>query len=155
MLADRLANIVVDVGGSHGLIAIELARAYPRLKLVVQDLDAAIIKDADSKKPADVADRVRFMVHDFLTAQPISAAVYYFRMIFHDWPDKYCVKILRQMIPVLTPGAKIIINDSVLPAPGTLPWDREAKLRAMDLNMVQIQNAGQHKPPVIHSLRWV
>lgn len=46
--------------------------------------------------------------------------------IFHNWPDKYCIKILRSLIPVLGPGAKIMINDSVMPGLGTLPWDREA-----------------------------
>lgn len=133
--------LVVDLGGSHGLIAIELARTYPSLQFVVQDLDDAIIKDADAKKPVGVADRVRFMVHDFLTPQPLQAAVYYFRMIFHDWPDKYCIKILRQLIPVLTPGAKVVINDAVIPGPGTLPWDREAALRGSDMHMLSIQNA--------------
>lgn len=134
---------MVDVGGSHGIIAIELARAFPSLQLVVQDLDEHIIKDADSKKPADVADRVRFMVHDFLTPQPVRAAVYFFRMIFHNWPDKYCVKILQALIPALEPGARVVINDAVIAEPCTLPWDQEARLRNSDLNMLELQNAGE------------
>lgn len=136
---------VVDVGGSHGLIAIELARAFPKLQLVVQDLDEPVVKDADTRKPLEVADRVRFMVHDFLTPQPVRAAVYYFRSILHNWPDKYCVKILRALIPVLEPGAKIVINDSIMPGPGTLSWDREARLRGSDLNMLELQNAGDRE----------
>lgn len=138
-----MPTTVVDVGGSHGLIAIELARAFPNLRLVVQDLDEPVVKDADARKPVEVADRVRFMVHDFLTPQPVRGAVYYFRSILHNWPDKYCVKILRALIPVLEPGAKVIINDSIMPGPGTLPWDREAKLRGSDLNMLELQNAGE------------
>ncbi|KUI71834.1 6-hydroxytryprostatin B O-methyltransferase [Cytospora mali] len=97
------------------------ATAFPTLQFVVQDLDEPVVKDADARKPVEVANRVRFMVHDFLTPQPIRAAVYYFRSVFHNWPDKYCVKILRELIPVLEPGAKIVINDSVMPGPG----DRE------------------------------
>lgn len=133
----------MDVGGSHGIIAIELARAFPALQLVVQDLDEHIIKDADAQKPADVADRVRFMVHDFLTTQPLRASVYFFRMIFHNWPDKYCVKILQNLIPVLEPGARVLINDAVVADPCTLPWDQEARLRSSDLNMLELQNAGK------------
>ncbi|KUI56382.1 6-hydroxytryprostatin B O-methyltransferase [Cytospora mali] len=97
------------------------AIAFPTLQFVVQDLDEAVVMDADARKPVQFANRVRFMVHDFLTPQPIRAAVYYFRSIFHNWPDKYCVKILRALIPVLEPGAKIVINHSVMPGPG----DRE------------------------------
>jgi hypothetical protein len=97
------------------------------------------------------------MLHDFLTPQPVRAAVYYFRSILHNWPDKYCVKILRALIPVLEPGAKIVINDSIMPGPGTLPWDREARLRGSDLNMLELQNAGElaHSPnmPVIFGLQ--
>lgn len=132
----------MDVGGSHGIVAIELSRAFPNLKLVVQDLDEPIIADADAQKPEDVADRVRFMVHDFLTPQPVSADVYYFRHIFHNWPDKYCIKILRGLVPVLRPGARIVVNDQVMPEPCTLPWEQEARLRSNDLNMLELQNAG-------------
>lgn len=135
--------VVVDVGGSHGMIAIEIARAYPNLQLVVQDLDEAIVTDAQAKKPADVTDRVRFMMHDFLTPQPVGAAVYFFRTIFHDWPDKYCIEILRKLTPALTPGSKIVINELVMPDPGTMPWATEARLRHMDLSMLAIGNSGE------------
>ncbi|ROW15360.1 hypothetical protein VPNG_02376 [Cytospora leucostoma] len=122
-----------------------LARAFPDLQLVVQDLDGPVVRDGDARKPPDVAGRVRFMVHDFLAAQPVRAAAYYFRSIFHNWPDKYCVEILRALVPVLEPGAKVVVNDSVMPGPGTLPWDREARLRGSDLNMLELQNAGDRE----------
>lgn len=138
-----MPTIVVDVSESHGLIAIELARSFPTLHIVVQDLDEPVLKDADARKSLEVADRVSFMVHDFFTPQPIRAAVYYFRSIFHNWPDKYCVKILQALIPALQPGASIVINDSVMPRPGTLPWHQEAKLRGSDLKMLELQNAGE------------
>ncbi|KAI1505341.1 hypothetical protein F5X99DRAFT_405240 [Biscogniauxia marginata] len=61
---------VVDVGGSHGEAALALARAFPSLSLVVQDIDA--------RKPA--GSRVRFMTHDFFAEQPVRGAdVYLFR----------------------------------------------------------------------------
>lgn len=41
---------VVDVGGSHGEAAIALARAYPSLSFVVQDIDAPTIRDVDAPK---------------------------------------------------------------------------------------------------------
>ncbi|KAI1303808.1 hypothetical protein F5Y03DRAFT_359153 [Xylaria venustula] len=54
---------VIDVGGSHGEAAIVLARAFPSTNLVVQDIDKPTILEADSRKPADIADRVRYMTH--------------------------------------------------------------------------------------------
>jgi len=70
------------------------------------------------------------MAYDFLTEQPVSgAAVYFFRWIFHNWSDKYCIQILRNHIPALKPGAKIIINDNVLPRPGVMSKWQEDRLR--------------------------
>lgn len=53
---------VVDVGGPHGLAAMELARNFPTLRL--KDLDEPILTDADIQKPDDIVDRIPFMVHD-------------------------------------------------------------------------------------------
>lgn len=53
------------------------------------------------------------MVHDFFTPQPVAADAYFFRMIFHDWSNKNCVRILRALVPVLRKGAKVLINDTV------------------------------------------
>jgi SAM-dependent methyltransferase len=134
-------GVVVDVGGSHGLIPIAIARKFPNLKFIVQDLDEPVIRNADAKKPADVADRVSFMVHDFFKEQPIkSADVYFFRAILHNWGDKHVVKILQNLIPALKPGARIVINDQVIPEPGTMPKMLEARIRSSDLTMVEIHN---------------
>jgi len=82
------------------------------------------------------------MAHDFLTEQPVKYAdVYFFRWIFHNWSDKYCIKILRNLIPALKVNARIVINDNVLPEPGTMPIFREERLRSMDLTMLELQNS--------------
>ncbi|KAI0867285.1 hypothetical protein GGS24DRAFT_486087 [Hypoxylon argillaceum] len=82
------------------------------------------------------------MAHDFLTEQPIVGAdVYFFRWIFHNWSDKYSIKILRNHIPALKKGAKIVINDNILPQPGVISQWQEDRLRSMDLSMTEIQNS--------------
>ena len=47
--------------------------------------------------------------------------VFYLRMILHDWPDKYCIKILKNLIPALEKdGGIVLINESVVPPMGTV-----------------------------------
>ncbi|KAH9884618.1 S-adenosyl-L-methionine-dependent methyltransferase [Xylariomycetidae sp. FL2044] len=136
---------VVDVGGSTGIVCFAVARAHPSISFVVQDQEP-VVAAARLEVPADVAGRVEFMVHDFLTEQPVRGAdVYLFRWIFHNWPDKYCVQILRNLIPALKPGAKIIVNDNVLPKPGTIPKMLEKRIRAVDLTMAEIQNSHERE----------
>lgn len=49
------------------------------------------------------------------------ADAYFLRVVFHSWPDEYCVKILRRLVPALRNNTGIVVNDSVVSEPGTLP----------------------------------
>lgn len=69
------------------------------------------------------------MAHDFLETQPVTADVYLFRWVFHNWPDDYCVTILKRLVPALEPGARILINDSLVPEPNTQQLIAEKKPR--------------------------
>ena len=116
----------IQIGGSHGFVCVALANKYPNLKFIVQDL-AKIVVDGPSKIPPQLSSRITFMEHDFFTEQPVKDAdVYFFRWIFHNWSDKYSLKILRNLIPALKHGALIIINDNCLPQPNTEDaWDEK------------------------------
>jgi hypothetical protein len=127
---------VVDVGGSHGAIPFELVRRFPNINATVQDLPEVI---ATAPAPTD---RVTFQEYSFFTEQPVKGAdVYFFRMIFHNWGDKYCIQILRNLIPALKKGARIVINDHVVPKPGELSLYKDRSVRAFDLVMKELCNA--------------
>ncbi|KAH6664209.1 sterigmatocystin 8-O-methyltransferase precursor [Halenospora varia] len=132
---------IVDVGGSHGLVSIDIAKNFPELRFIVQDLPK-VIEDAKAKVPAELADRVTFMAHDFFTNQPVKDAdIYYFRWILHDWSDKYCIKILKALIPALKPGARIILSERCLEPPCTLPLLQEKWNRDSDITMMATANS--------------
>lgn len=70
-----------------------------------------------------------------------SRAVYYFRWIMHNYSTPYAVKILKNLVPALKPGARIVINDHCLREPGQEnPWD-EKIMRRMDMVMLALLNA--------------
>ncbi|KAF2969065.1 hypothetical protein GQX73_g4493 [Xylaria multiplex] len=131
----------IIVGGSQGFASFAIARQFPQVSCVVQDLEP-VIAAVKNDTPPDLASRVKFMTHDFFTEQPVVGAdVYFFRWIFHNWSDKYAVEILRKHIPALKKGAKIVINDNILPQPGMLSQWQEDRLRSMDLTMTEIQSS--------------
>ncbi|KAF7539506.1 hypothetical protein G7054_g2088 [Neopestalotiopsis clavispora] len=125
--------LVVHVGGSRGDIAIELAKTFGDIKLLVQDMEKAIT-GADANVPNEVQGRIEFQAHKMFDTQTVQADVYLFRMVFQIWPDKKAVQILKAQIPALRPGAKLLIQDLVMPEPGDIPLWRDRELRAMDLN---------------------
>ncbi|KAK0105630.1 hypothetical protein ONS95_004160 [Cadophora gregata] len=137
---DAKGATIVDIGGSHGFVCIALAERYPNLKFVVQDLPKTVA--SAPKLSDDLASRITFQAHDFHTEQPVKGAdIYLYRWILHNHSDKYAVNMLRQLIPALKKGAKVLINDHCLPEPGTESmWD-EKIIRTMDLVMLTLLNA--------------
>jgi hypothetical protein len=114
------SGTVVDVGGSHGQVKIAIAKKFPQVRCVVQDLPDTFI-GLHEQIPEQLKGRIMGMKHDFLTPQPVEGAdVYLLRWILHDWSDKYCVKILRNLIPGMRKGSKVVINDICIPEPGQL-----------------------------------
>ncbi|KAI1302030.1 putative O-methyltransferase [Xylaria venustula] len=113
------AGTVVDLGGSFGEAAFAIARQYPDMKLIVQDLP-----EVTSMSKEEPGLSVEFMAHDFFTEQPVKDA-----------------DILRALVPALKSGSRVLIMDFVMPPPLALPNLVDRELRAMDATMLEIGNA--------------
>lgn len=119
--------VVVDIGGSHGYVSIEIAQRFPSIECIVQDRPEVV---AEANVPPHLSGRVRFMAHDFFTEQPIKGAdVYYFRWILHNWSDKYAIRILRALVPALKHGARVVVSEICMPGHRELPLYHERSLR--------------------------
>ncbi|KAL6715591.1 hypothetical protein ACLMJK_006552 [Lecanora helva] len=131
---------VVDIGGSRGHISMALAQALPSFKFIVQDRPETV-NGAIENVPMELRERVSFMEHDCLSEQPIVAGAYLLRRVLHNWPDEYCVKILQNLRPALRPGARIVIDEILLPEPNSTSVLKERRFRAMDMLMMSMFNA--------------
>ena len=118
---------LVDVGGSYGTASIALANQFKNLVCNVQDLPGVVAKAPSLH--SNMKDRISFMAHDFFTEQPVVADIYFFRHIFHDWPEKYCIDILKCLMPALRPRARILVNEFCLSEPGTIAKVTEQSIR--------------------------
>ena len=159
MLYQRLKILAsinpAQVGGNSGSASLALAKSFPNLRFVVQDLREPIhnARAQAESLPADVAERIEFSEHDFFTPQPVEDAdVYLLRMIIHDWADADAVRILREITKVMKERSRIVIMDMVLPTPGTGSQTFEAALRQKDLMMRQVLNAREREVEDWHAL---
>ncbi|RJE19621.1 o-methyltransferase [Aspergillus sclerotialis] len=135
---------VVDVGGSTGNSSIALAQVFPNLRFTVQDLPGNVTEGAASLAhyESSISSRIEFRNHDFFQPQPvIGADVFLLRMILHDWATPEAMKILRNLLPALRGNSRVLIMDTVLPPPGSLPSTQERMLRARDMTMQQVFNS--------------
>jgi hypothetical protein len=124
------SGLVVDVGGSQGTDGVDIATQNPALRILVQDLPKQLV-GAEAMLPEDLraSGRVSFMPYSFFTPQTVSADVYLIKQCLHNWPDHYCVCILKNQVPALKPGARLVIVDSVVPPPGDMSLMDERTVR--------------------------
>lgn len=153
---------IVNIGGNHGhnlqrlvekrwdVVGSNRTEAKVPGPLVLQDLPAVIAQ-------APQIEGVEQMPYSFFDPQPIKglvdphfsfltpiysnthhvnaeARVYFFRAIFHDWPDHICHQILSNTVAAMDPAtSRIIIVDHVLS-------DIKASLTqtSMDIQMMSI-----------------
>lgn len=134
-------GVVVDIGGASGHTSMAIAEAYPDLKFVVQDLHTE-----GNDVPAHLKERITFMDHDMLNPQPIKDAdVYFWRAVLHNHPDSVVLKSFQNLIPALKSGAKIIIQDFGLTAPGEGRLADESYERMMDVMMMSLMNGKERE----------
>lgn len=99
----------------------------------------------NGKVPPHLANRVALTTHDLFEEQPVVAGAYFFRHIFHAFPDKDVVRALRALIPAMRTGARVIINDVVLPAPGAVSATEEKTFRLLDVLMKTVCNGRERE----------
>ncbi|KAI3333406.1 O-methyltransferase-domain-containing protein [Ustulina deusta] len=134
---------VVDIGGGNGHISIGLSRKFPALHFVVQDISPQMLSTAQ----VDGDERVTFQQHDFFNPQPVhDASAFILRQCLHNNSDDDAVKIVRAIVPALercAPGTPLLINEVVLPEPGTATRYEEHNLRQVDFCMMVVLGAKQ------------
>ncbi len=119
---DETAGTVVDIGGGHGGVSRALANATTKLLFIVQDLPGTA-KEGERLLPEVLKERITFMPHDFFTEQPVKEAdVYFFRFILHNWSDKYCIEILKNLLPAMKDGSRVVIYEFLLPEAASTVW---------------------------------
>lgn len=92
----------------------------------------------------ELRSRVTYLQHSFFEPQPTkNAAAFLIRQCTHNWADRDVVTIFESFVPGLegsSSGTPLLINDIIIPEPGTWPRHQERLVRQVD--MVMLVNCG-------------
>lgn len=107
---ERAARLI-DVGGGHGLYALELCRRYPQLSATIFDVRGAIEAIADDI-PEELAGRVETRIGDYRTADLGNG--YDLALVFnviHAHEPAANIALFERVAAALAPGGRIVVLD--------------------------------------------
>ena len=131
---------VCDVGGGNGSLLGYVLAAHAHLRGVVLDLPAVVSHAAETLERFGVRDRCETVGGSFFDEVPPGCDLYMLKAILHDWDDESCVRILANIRKAMSPGARVLVVDQVVPANGV---DHPAL--AVDLLMLVLTGAGRER----------
>lgn len=100
-----------------------------------------MILKGESELEPEFKDRVTFQSHDFFDPNTVSEpAVFLLRLILHDWPDGDAAIILKNLVCRMGPETRLLINDAIMPEPGTVHPLQEKYIRNVDMMMLSMFN---------------
>ena len=104
--------------------------------------DFASLSTFESTVPDNLKSRISFQAQDILEPNTLHGAdVYLLRSILHDWSDKYAILILKNLVPALKDGARILIADFIMPEQGKGPNWVERLSTTKSMQMMTVVNA--------------
>lgn len=107
----RPGMTLIDVGGGRGRYLQAVLEAYPEIFGVLFDIQENIAQHALEGEPLK---RATCVAGSFFEELP-EGDVYLFKRVLHDWSDAECVQILQKVAKAAKPGAKLILNEFLLP----------------------------------------
>nr|QVK45110.1 O-methyltransferase [Pseudopithomyces chartarum] len=133
-------KVIIDLGGSNGHVAKSILRAFPKVRIVVQDQEDVI----GTAKCID-GTALEFMAHDFFQEQTLVADAYLLRYIFHNWNDVDCGRILKALRPALRQGTKLLVMELVQENHAVSPesWFEDRIVRRRDMQMMSFIGASE------------
>lgn len=106
---------VVDVGGGHGKVLASILNQHPTLQGVLFDLPRVVAGALPFLASEGVTDRCEVVVNDMFVSVPTGGGLYMLSHVIHDWDDERVTKVLQACRRAMTPAAKLVILDRVMP----------------------------------------
>jgi hypothetical protein len=143
----KRARTIVDVGGGHGAVLVELLRRHPHLRGVLLDREPTIEGARTFIEHSGMRERCELVPGDFFDGVPKGGDVYLLSWILHDWNDEAATRILRACREAGGDDVTLLIVEVLLPPRAVAGEGNEHRVIAdpytLDLQMLLLTGGSE------------
>lgn len=108
------AKKIVDIGGGHGILLVEILKLYTNSSGILFDLPS-VIEGANLIKDNNLSERCELVAGNFFESIPKGGDIYIMKHVIHDWDDERSLKILRNCHQSMNENGKVLLFEAVVP----------------------------------------
>lgn len=132
-------ELVVDVGGGEGSLAIALVKTYDDIEAIIFDRPQVAKQAKQRVQFGGLTDRCRVHDGDFFEGVPTGADLYLLARVLHDWDDDQARQILGNVAEALPDGGRVVVAEELVP-----PGDTWSPAKVKDL-MMMVMTGGRER----------
>ncbi len=132
-------NTIVDIGGGTGLLISAIREKYPDKDYILAELPGVIMVAEKNISGSGKLERIKFAECDFFKSVPKGGDIYILCNILHDWDEKKCGKILRNIRMVMNGNSRLLVIEMIVPDD-----DSFSISKLMDLEMM-VMSGGKER----------
>jgi ubiquinone/menaquinone biosynthesis C-methylase UbiE len=138
---------MVDIGGGNGSVSAAILKLHPHVEAVIYD-QPQVLPAADVYLAKEgVRERCSLVAGNFFESVPDGADVYVLSNIVHDWDDDRALRILRNCRRAMTPRARALLLETVMP-----PHGHPSRAAMYDVNMMVLLHGQERSEDEYRSL---
>lgn len=131
---------IVDLGGGHGILLESILEKYKDIQGILFDQHHVVDQAKEKARGLDLQERLQIAGGSFFIDIPAGADAYFMKNILHVFSDEDCLRLLRKIHSVITPGGKLIILETVIK-----PDNKPAFGKLVDLLMMTGTSGGKER----------
>lgn len=133
------AKTIVDVGGGHGSLMVEVLKRNPKASGIIFDLPDLRKGVEETIERFGLTNRCRFIGGNFFESVPKGGDVYLLSRVLHDWDDQHAQRILSHCREAVADGRLLLVEQIMLPD------NQRSFTKLTDLWMMIMFNEGRER----------
>jgi hypothetical protein len=133
---------IVDIGGGNGALLAAILSQQPQVDGILRDLPHVVSLAPTVLQQAGFADRCKMVGCDFFETVPFRGRCLHPQHVIHNSDDERACTILRNCHRSMTPSARLLIIDRVVPPQ---PSPEGAIAYILDMTMLAMTPGGRER----------